>query len=220
MSSILFQNRQDAGCQLATKIASNFAFDNPVVLALPRGGIPVAVAIARALKVLLGVVIVRKLGIPWQPELAFGALATVDGTVTRVIHEPILSQLHLSQQAMQEVEMRERGVLRERQIYYRQFCRPFPLENHAVLLVDDGLATGASMQAAIAAVRLQNPLQVVVAVPVVAPDSIAEMSELSDALIYLAAPVPFGAVGNYYKEFEPPDGEEIERLLTAKTGEG
>jgi putative phosphoribosyl transferase len=220
MPAILFQNRQDAGRQLAAKIAQDYAFNNPVVLALPRGGIPVAAAVARLLKVLLGVVIVRKLGVPWQPELAFGALAAVDGTVTRVIHESILSQLHLSQHDVQKVEIQERQALQERQIYYRQFCKAFSLENRSVLLVDDGLATGASMQVAIAAVREGQPAKVIVAVPVIAPDSITEMSQQCNELVYLAAPVPFSAVGNYYAEFEPPGEAEIRQALTGKREQG
>lgn len=217
MSTILFQNRQDAGRQLATKLLE-YEFRDPAVLALPRGGVPIAAVVASSLKVLLGVAPVRKLGVPWQPELAFGALAATNGKVARVLNESLISQLSISQRAIQEVESRERHELYERQMYYRQFCQPIPLENRSVLLVDDGLATGSSMQAAIAAVRLQNPAEVVVVTPVIAPDSIAEMSEKCEKLIYLAAPHPFEAVGYYYEEFEPPSDVEIKQLLTATCG--
>ncbi len=180
------------------------------VLALPRGGVPVGLEIARALKAPFDVIVVRKLGVPGHEELAFGAIAF--GGV-RVLNEDVVRQLRLSEDLVEAVSERERVELERRESLYRGE-RPLPvLEGRTVVLVDDGLATGASMRAAVGAARTQAPARVVVAVPVAALETFNVLRDEVDELICPLTPASFRAVSLWYDYFEQMSDDEVRELL-------
>jgi predicted phosphoribosyltransferase len=179
-------------------------------LGLPRGGVPVAYEVARALGAPLDVLVVRKLGVPGHEELAMGAIAP--GGV-RVLNQGLLEQLGIEPRELERVERRERAELERRQQAYRG-PRPFPdLRGKSVILVDDGLATGASMRAAVLALRAMNPARIVVAVPVAPPDTCEALLEVADEVKALRQPEPFRAVGLWYEHFPQTSDEEVQELL-------
>lgn len=205
-----FHNRSDAGRQLARALASHSHRTDVVVLALPRGGVPVAYEVARGLHAPLDVCVVRKLGVPSQSELAFGAIAS--GGV-RVLNDDIVSSLNLSSEVMDAVTRRETKELSRREIAYRSGRPPILLEGKTVILVDDGIATGSTMLAAIQAIRKQRPQQVIVAVPTAAQDSCARVERQVDQMVCLIKPQNFYAVAQWYSDFSQTTDEEVIRLL-------
>jgi predicted phosphoribosyltransferase len=205
-----FTDRHEAGRELA-RLLGHYAHRPDVwVLGLPRGGVPVAYEVARALGAPLDVLVVRKLGVPGHEELAMGAIAP--GGV-RVLNQGLLEQLGIEPRELERVERRERAELERRQQAYRG-PRPFPdLRGKSVILVDDGLATGASMRAAVLALRAMNPARIVVAVPVAPPDTCEALLEVADEVKALRQPEPFRAVGLWYEHFPQTSDEEVQELL-------
>jgi putative phosphoribosyl transferase len=212
-----FANRTQAGRMLATRL-EGFARQGrqPIVLGLPRGGVPVAFEVAQALRLPLDVYLVRKLGTPGFEELAMGAIAT--GGI-QVLNQKVIEELHITGGQLESVLMSETAELLRRERLYRQ-DRPCPrLEGRTAILVDDGLATGSTMRAAIASLRAQRAWEVIVAVPVAPPDTCVELSAESDGAVCLATPQPFLAVGQWYEEFSPPSDDEIRDQLLANARE-
>jgi predicted phosphoribosyltransferase len=205
-----FRDRQDAGRVLAAKLTDYANRPNTVVLALPRGGVPVAYEVAKALGAPLDVFIVRKLGVPGHEELAMGAIAS--GGV-RLLNDHVVSELRISPETIDAISEREKLELERREQEYRG-DRPAPdLEQQTVIIVDDGLATGASMRAAVAAVRLQKPAFIVVAVPAAASDTCKLLKSEADEVICAVTPEPFYAVGLWYENFEQTTDEEVRELM-------
>jgi putative phosphoribosyl transferase len=207
---MLFRNRFDAGRQLAEKLAHYADRDDVLVLALPRGGVPVGYEVAEALAAPLDVFLVRKLGVPGQEELAMGAIAS--GGV-RVLNEPVVRMLGLSEEEIARVEVDERWELDRREREYRAGRPPLDLRGKIVILVDDGLATGSSMRAAITALRRLGPARIIVAVPVGARETCAEFEREADEAICASEPEPFHAVGIWYDDFAQTSDEEVRELL-------
>lgn len=205
-----FRNRSHAGRQLALSL-SDYAHDpDAIVLALPRGGVPVAFAIAKALDLELDLLMVRKLGLPGQEEFAMGAIAS--GGI-RVVQPEVLRAFGVSPAALEAVCERELAELARRERAFRG-ARPAPrLRGRTVILVDDGLATGSTMRAAVAAVRAAGAARIVVAVPVGAPDTCAALRAEVDLLVCPAMPAAFGAVSRWYRSFEQTNDEEVQDLL-------
>ncbi|MGI9033809.1 MAG: phosphoribosyltransferase [Acidimicrobiales bacterium] len=206
-----FADRAEAGRALARALAGYGGRDDVVVLGLPRGGVPVAAEVASALGAVLDVLVVRKLGVPGHAELAMGAIAAGG---TQVLNDDVVRALAIPESTLAAVTAREHEEL-ERRLRSFRGDRPFPETNdHVVILVDDGLATGATMRAAIAAVRSSNPERVVVGVPVAAPSTCRDLGHAADEVICVRTPEPFVAVGQWYLDFDPPEDEEIRRLLS------
>jgi putative phosphoribosyl transferase len=183
---------------------------NPLILALPRGGVPVAFELAQAVHAELDIFLVRKLGVPGREELALGALAS--GGV-RFLNQVLISDLHLSQRAIERIAAREQRELDRRETLYRAGRPAIPIRGRTVVLIDDGLATGASMKAAASAVRAEEPGRVIVATPVAAQQTCDELREGVDEVISLETPDPFVAVGVWYEDFEQTSDEEVQALL-------
>jgi putative phosphoribosyl transferase len=205
-----FRDRAEAGAALAAALRDRFADDRLVVLGLPRGGVPVAAPVAEALRAPLDVFVVRKLGTPGQAELAMGAIAS--GGV-RVLNTALVDRLGIDDDALERVTREESAELRRRERQYRGDRPPVDLAGRTVVLVDDGLATGASVRAAVEAVRAAAPHRIVVAVPVGAPESCARVAEVADDVVCLHSPASFGAVGTYYLDFGQTSDDEVQRLL-------
>lgn len=209
-----FRDRYDAGQLLATKLSAYANRPDVLVLALPRGGVPVAYEVARALNAALDVFLVRKLGVPGQEELAMGALAS--GGV-RVLNREVVEALGIPDRVIQAVAAREQEELERRERLYRD-DRPFPdLRGRTVILIDDGLATGATMRAAAAALRQQGPDRIVIAVPVAAPSVCEEFRAAVDEVVCALTPDPFYAVGLWYEDFSPTTDDEVRDLLQRST---
>lgn len=205
-----FRDRQEAGRLLAERLGSYANRDPLIVLALPRGGVPVAVEVARALSAPMDVIVVRKLGTPGQPELAMGAIAM--GGV-RVLNRGVVDALDVDGNALREQTERERAELVRRERAFRGE-RPFPpVEGHTVILVDDGLATGSTMRAAIEIVKQHDPREVVVAVPVAPPSTVDDLSRLVDDMVVVATPEPFYAIGLWYDDFHQLRDEDVRGAL-------
>jgi putative phosphoribosyl transferase len=208
--TMIFRDRREAGRQLAARLQGYAGDSNAVVLALPRGGVPVAFEVARALQAPLDVFLVRKIGVPGQEELAMGAVAT--GGV-RVLNQGIVQAFDIPAEALDEMTARALSELAQRERLYRD-DRPSPnVRGHTVMLVDDGLATGSTMRAAVAALRQQKPARIVVAVPVAAASTCDDVREQVDDLICLSTPEPFHAVGLWYEDFSQTTDAEIRELL-------
>ena len=206
----LFADRADAGRQLAELLVEYTDDPGVLVLALPRGGVPIGYEIARRLRVPLDVYVVRKLGVPGHEELAMGALAS-DGTW--VLDDDLIASLRVEPSALDEVVRRESEELRRREAVYRD-ARPEPdLRGRIVIIVDDGLATGATMRAAATALRRRAPSAIVTAVPVAAPRTVAALRGVVDRVVCVRTPEPFHAVGLYYANFEQTTDDEVRRLL-------
>lgn len=204
-----FSNRRDAGRRLANLLEGQVGSE-AIVLALPRGGVPVAVEVAQHLKLPLDVLLVRKLGVPGHEELAMGAIAS--GGV-RVLNESLLAQLRLDPTKVAQIQENEQQELQRREHAYRG-DRPLPLlEGREVILVDDGLATGASMRAAIMTLLQHQPSRIVVAVPVAPPETIAELESQVDQVVCLLVPDAFFGVGSWYEDFTQTTDEEVRSLL-------
>jgi len=207
---MIFQDRREAGRVLAEKLAHLAGQPDLLVLALPRGGVPVAYEVAQALDAPLDVFLVRKLGVPGREELAMGAIAT--GGV-RVINEDVVRALHLPDEVIEQSAQQQQRELERREQLYRG-GRPLPsVRGKTVILVDDGLATGSSMRAAVAALRQLRPARLLIAVPVAAPDTCAELGEEVDDIVCAETPEPFYAVGFWYEDFTQTTDDEVRDLL-------
>lgn len=205
-----FRDRSDAGRRLAAKLGEYAERDDVIVLALPRGGVPVGAEVARALGAKLDVFLVRKLGVPGHEELAMGAIAS--GGV-RVLNPDVLDQLRIAPKWVDVVAAQELEELTRREAAYRD-GRPAPdVRGKTVILVDDGLATGASMKAAVAALRERGPARIVAAVPVGARETCQELAELADEVVCAETPDPFFAVGSWYVDFDQTTDAEVRELL-------
>jgi predicted phosphoribosyltransferase len=207
-----YTNRREAGVVLALRLTHYEGRDDTVVLALPRGGVPVAFEVARALKAPLDVFLVRKLGVPGHSELAMGAIAT--GGV-RVLNSDVIEWYRVPSSAIEQVARDEEAELQRRERAYRSGRAPLALAGHVVVLVDDGLATGSTMKAAVQAIRAHRPSRIVVAVPVGAPDTCREFAHLADEVICARIPDPFSAVGLWYRDFTPTTDAHVRELLQA-----
>lgn len=210
MYAPLFENRRDAGRKLASKLGDYAGRPNLIVLALPRGGVPVAFEVAQALGAPLDVFLVRKLGVPGHEELAMGAIAS--GGV-QVLNQAVVQALHIPPSVIEAVAARERQELERRAQLYRNHRPPLNLRGKTVILVDDGLATGSSMAAAVAGLRAQGVAQVVVAVPTAAPETCESFEPLVDAIICAETPQPFFGVGMWYADFSQTGDDEVRGLL-------
>lgn len=209
----IFENRREAGKLLAGKLSRFKNHKQTLILALPRGGVPVGYEIAQALNLPLDIFLVRKLGVPGQEELAFGAIAMGD---TLIFNEELVAQLGLSAESINAIIASEQQVLNERNQKYRG-ARPFPnLTDQCVILVDDGIATGATMRAAITAIRALGCAQLIVAVPVAPPEIFDQFAGLADQIICLETPAPFFAIGGWYQDFSQTTDAEVHELLTLK----
>ena len=208
----LFRDRLDAGRVLASHLAGYAGRPDLIVLALPRGGVPVGSEVARALGASLDVFLVRKLGLPGHEELAMGAIAS--GGI-RLINEDVVDSYHVSDAAIEAVTRVELQELQRRERSYRD-NRPLPsLHDRTIILVDDGLATGATMRVAVLAVREEAPLRIVVAVPVAAAETCDDFRTIVDDVVCAETPSPFYAVGLWYEDFSQTTDEEVHELLTA-----
>jgi putative phosphoribosyl transferase len=212
---MLFQNRADAGRRLAAHLTAYQDQPHVIVLGLPRGGVPVGYEVAAALHVPLDVFLVRKLGVPGHEELAMGAIAS--GGV-RVLNDDVLRILPIPEQVIDAVAAEEEHELKRRERLYRGNRRLRDLHGWTVILVDDGLATGSTMRAAITALRQLGPAKIVVAVPVGAQSTCAEFQSEADEAICATTPEPFYAVGYWYADFEPTTDDEV-RVLLSKAGQ-
>lgn len=206
----VFRNRIDAGRRLAAGMESLKGAKNIVVLALPRGGVPVAAEVAKALGAPLDVLIVRKVGLPDFPELAMGAVAP--GGV-EVINEGVIKRWGIGADQFKHVADRELEEVERRDTLYRRGRGPLQVDGKIVVLVDDGVATGSTVKAAIAALRKMNAQSIVVGVPVAAPDTLRELQELADEVVCVDAPPGFRAVGGSYQDFSQTTDEEVCRTL-------
>jgi putative phosphoribosyl transferase len=207
-----FADRRAAGRALAERL-SGAAPEDLVVLGLPRGGVVVAAEVAAVLGVPLDVLVVRKLGLPWQPELAMGAIAAVGDSVETVRVETVLAAAQVGAETFEFVRQQELTELRRREVAYRDGRPAVPVAGRAVVVVDDGLATGATMRAAVAAVRRQRPTRVTAAVPVGSPTACAATGAEVDELVCLSAPQSFRAVGQAYADFAATTDEEVRTAL-------
>ena len=205
-----FSDRREAGVELASKLRQYASRQDVVVLALPRGGVPVGFEVAESLDVPLDIFIVRKLGMPGHPEYAMGAIAS--GGV-RVISEEIVQAYNIPQSAIDTIARREQEELERRERKYRRGAALTDLSDRIVILVDDGLATGSTMKAAVQAVRQHRPARVVVAVPVGAPSTCEEFADVTDETVCARTPEAFSAVGQWYRDFSQTTDEEVQALL-------
>jgi len=205
-----FIDRRDAGRVLASRLTKYAGRDDVIVLALPRGGVPVAYEVASALGAPMDVFLVRKLGTPGHRELAMGAIAS--GGV-RVLNEDVVHWYGISSSAIERIAREEEEELERRERAYRDDRPPSDFTNKAVILIDDGLATGSTMRAAAQAVRARRPARVVIAVPVGAPQTCAELAAVADEVICVRMPEPFSAVGQWYLNFNQTDDDEVRDLL-------
>ena len=205
-----FRDRADAGRRLAVQLSQYGGRDDVIVLALPRGGVPVGAEVARTLAAPLDVFLVRKLGVPGHPELAMGAIAS--GGV-RVLGDEIIRELAIPASAIEAVAAREQVELTRRERLYRGERALPSLAQRTVILVDDGLATGATMQAAVEASRTQQPARIVVAVPVGAPDTCERLRQIADEVVCVESPASFHAVGAWYERFDQTTDDEVLRTL-------
>ena len=207
-----FQDRRDAGQTLARKLATYRGLPGLQILALPRGGVPVAFEVASELGAPLDLFLVRKLGVPGHEELAMGAIAT--GGV-RVLNPDVVVALRIPEPVIHAAVVRETAELQRREREYRGDAPPPDLQNRTVILVDDGLATGSTMRAAVQAVRARAPRRIIVAVPVGANSTCDALVQEADEVVCATTPEPFLAVGYWYREFTQTTDEEVRQLLAA-----
>jgi putative phosphoribosyl transferase len=204
-------DRREAGAVLAARLAEYVGRPDGIVLALPRGGVPVGEVIAQELGLPLDVFLVRKLGVPYQPEYAFGAIA--EGGI-RVLNRDVIASVGLTQDQVERVSAEEQQELDRRARAYRGGAPARVLTDRTVILVDDGVATGSTMYAGVMALRERGPRRVIVAVPVGAPEALALLGQVADDVICALAGDPFDAVGSWYEEFPQVDDDEVRAALS------
>jgi putative phosphoribosyl transferase len=213
---MIFADRRAAGRMLAEKLASLNGRDHVIVLALPRGGVPVAAEIATAIHAPLDVLIVRKIGVPGHEELAMGAIA---GGGTTVVNDEVVRMLNIDKKTFDAVAKLERAEAQRRERVYRAGKTPVDVRGKICIVVDDGIATGASMEAAVTALRSLEPAEIIVAVPVCAPSTAQQFSKTADRFVVLQTPEDFGAVGAWYESFPQLTDTEVQAVLK-DPGEG
>ncbi len=211
----VFQDRIEAGRLLGEQV-SQLRFDSkPLVLALPRGGVPVGLEVANAVGSELDIFLVRKLGLPGEEELALGAIASGG---TRILNETLVRELRIPEETINALTAREQGELERREQLYRYGLPGIPAEGRTVILVDDGVATGSTMRAAVAALRSRDPLRIVVAVPIACPRTCREIRPEVDELICAETRDPFIAVGIWYQHFPQVSDREVQLMLREARG--
>jgi predicted phosphoribosyltransferase len=207
---VIYRDRFEAGTALAELVSRFSDREDAVVLALPRGGVPIGYQIAKRLRVPLDVFVVRKLGVPFQPELAMGAIAT--GGI-RVLNDSIVRELGIPPEVIDAVAKKEEQELQRRERDYRGDRPALQIRGKTLILVDDGLATGTSMRSAVEALRQQGPARLIVAVPVASRETCESFQNLADEVICAATPMPFVAVGQWYTQFDQTSDAEVRELL-------
>jgi putative phosphoribosyl transferase len=205
-----FRDRREAGRRLAERL-SGLRASSPLVLGLPRGGVPVASEVAKALRAPLDILVVRKLGVPFQPELGMGAVGE-DGV--RVLNADVLRQARVTESQLAQVEARERAEVEERAARLRGGRPAIPLQARTVVIVDDGLATGGTARAAVRVARERGAARVILAVPVAPPETVAALRRDADDVVAVETPEPFFAIGGWYSDFSPTSDDEVIALLT------
>jgi putative phosphoribosyl transferase len=205
----IFQNRQDAGMQLSKQLKSYKNQSNLIILALPRGGVPVAYEIAKALQAPLDVLIIRKLGVPGQKEFAMGAISKT----TQYLNQALIQKLNISKDEIQATIQSEIQELTRRESLYRANLPPIDVSNKTVILVDDGIATGSTVQAAINTLKNQNPKAIILAIPVAAKQTADTLALQVDSLVCLEKPTDLAAVGQWYIDFSETSDTEVLNLL-------
>jgi putative phosphoribosyl transferase len=210
VGSMLYRDRSHAGRELAQELVPWAGREGLVVLGLPRGGVPVAAEVAGALDAPLDVLVVRKLGVPGHEELAMGAVASGSGVV---LNEDIVAHLGVPRSAVDAAVERELAEVRRRELAYRGNRPPLDLRGAVALLVDDGVATGATVRAAVLAARAAGAAEVVVAVPVGAPDSLARIAQVADAVVCPLRPQQLSSVGEWYVDFSQTSDDEVRRAM-------
>ncbi|PSF38701.1 phosphoribosyl transferase [Aphanothece hegewaldii CCALA 016] len=208
----LLKNRIEAGQLLATKLIKYANDSDRLILALPRGGVPVAYCIAQKLNLPLDVCLVRKLGTPQRPELAMGAIGP---SGVMVINESVVNSLNISDETIQKVAQREQQELERRELLYRGDHPYRGIQDQTIILVDDGAATGATLQAAIATIRKQNPKTIIVAVPIISPEALLALDPVVEELVYLFSPYPLESISYWYNNFAQTTDEEVCHLLNS-----
>lgn len=215
----MFSDRQAAGKESAQRLTSLAGRTDTVVLGLPRGGLPVALEIAKDLGAPLDVVLVRKIGSPMNPELALGAVSGPNGKLL-ILNSKIASGLSIAADSVEQLAAPQRAELLRRSKLWGAGAAAVTLRNKVVVLVDDGIATGATMRAAIAAVRASAPARIIVATPVAAPDSLLEIARLADDVVCLQSPAMFVAVGAHYAQFPQVTDDEVREILASTRSSG
>lgn len=211
MKHVLFEDRDDAGRQLAAKLG-RYKDKDPVVLALPRGGVPIGLEIAKSLGAPIDLVLVRKIGAPGQPELALGAV--VDGARPElVINEDVCRMLQVSDDFIEQAKARQLEEIERRRKLWLGGRRHVPLKGKTALVVDDGIATGATVRAALHAIRRAEPARLVLAAPVAPPDTIESLRGDADEIVCLATPETFWAISMFYGRFPQVDDAEVTQLI-------
>lgn len=211
----MFQNRTEAGQKLAAKLQAYFSQPDVLVLALPRGGVPVGCEIAKTLHAPVDVFVVRKMGVPWNPELAMGAVAT--GGV-RVLDEKTVHSLAIPSEEIAKVAAREEGELERRERIYRGGRSPLPVADKKVILVDDGVATGSTLRAGVAALRKLRPARIVIAVPVAPQAASALLRRLADEVVCAVEAENFFAISDWYEDFAQLTDRDVQDMLQEASG--
>jgi predicted phosphoribosyltransferase len=214
MGPLVFRDRREAGQVLASRLERYRDSSDVVVMALPRGGVPVAYEVARELRAPLDVFVVRKLGAPGFPEIALGAIASGDVVVT---NDDVIGDFGITPDELEPITEAERRELHRREKAYRDGRPPADIKGKTIIVVDDGLATGATMLAALKGIRAQSPGRVVLAVPVAPEDTCEGLSHIADEVVCVTTPKLFIAVGAAYSDFEQTSDDEVQRLLAAPT---
>lgn len=213
MTFTAFTSRTQAGQLLAEQVAK-FKFEQPVVLALPRGGVPVALEVARVLKAPMDLLLVRKIGVPWQPELA--AAAVVDGERRDLVfNDEVMSMAGLKRDDIERAAVKEIAEIDRRRKLYLKGREPSSVAGRTAIVVDDGIATGTTVKAALQALKKRNPKRLVLAVPVAPGDTINELGAYVDDIICLQQPYPFMAIGVFYRDFHQVGDDEVIEMLAA-----
>ncbi len=212
---IRFRNREEAGQLLALELGHYANRKDLLILALPRGGVPIAHEISRVLHAPLDVLVVRKLGVPGHEEMAMGAIAT--GGI-RMLNQQMITALRISPEAVAEVDRLEHEELARRERAYREMNPPLDAKGKTVILVDDGIATGSTMQVAIASLRRHDVARIVVAAPVAPPSVVTMLRQLADEVVCFQMPEDFGGVGRWYDDFSQTSDKEVRKLLSKGGG--